>query len=120
MLSWKVLHRFIEGMNQEPVVWFEEDYSAAKNGEKHHSGHPEIGTHFDVIKEAIENPDEVRQDRNEDKRKCYYARFAGDKTYTNQYMKVVLEHTWYGKIRVLTAYFTAHFPLGEETIWSRT
>lgn len=91
-----------------------------RDGKKNHTGHLEIETHFKTVREAIENPNEVRQDRNEDKRKCYYAWFSGDKDYSNQHMKVVLEHTWYGKIRVLTAYFTAFFPEGEETIWNKT
>jgi len=119
MLSWEILHRFTEGMHKESVVWFKEDFYAVLKGKKDHNQHLEVESHFDIVKQAIEEPNEVRQDKDYSNRKCYYAWFSGGRDFPNQHMKVVLEHTWYGKIRVLTAYFTSGLNSGEKTIWSK-
>lgn len=119
MNPWRVAHNFTEGMDNEPVVWFEKDYVAARDGEDGHTGHSEIETHLHVIKQAIENPNEVRQDKDYPKRKCYYSWFSGGRGFPNHHMKVVLESTWYGKIRVVTAYFTLDLDTREQTIWTK-
>ena len=87
MLSWKILHTFKEGMKGDEVVWFEEDYNAVRDGEKEHSGHPEVATHFEVVKQSVENPHEVRQDKDYKNRKCYYAWFSGGLDYPMNHMK---------------------------------
>ena len=111
---------FIEGRSKREVVWYKSDYEAVKDGgNKQHTSHPEVGTHFEVIKKAIESPDEVKQDTAYSNRKCYYAWFSGDGTYQNQHMKVVLKERFYGKVIVITAYFTPRFKEGEKTIWSK-
>jgi len=118
MKSWKILHTFIEGMAHAPVDWYEEDYVAVRDGQKGHSGHLEIESQFAIVKKAIENPDFVNQDKGYKNRKCYYAA-SGSIDFPNQFMKVVIEHTWYGKIKVVTAYFTENFSNSEKNIWNK-
>ncbi len=115
MLSWKKRHTFTEGMEGREVVWFEEDYVAVRDGQKGHTGHLEVETYFDVIIKAVEKPNEVRSGKKD--RNCYYAWFSGDGIYQNQHMKVVIEQTWYGVYKVVTAFFTPNFGAGEQTIW---
>ena len=119
MYSWKVAHSFKEGMSGDTVVWFQEDFEAVRDGKKGHNAHPEVVSHLHIVKQTIEHPDEVRQDRGHTNRQCFYSRFSGDSVYKNQHMKVVIEQTWYGKLRVLTAYFTQNINSGEETIWTK-
>lgn len=115
-----MLYRFVEGMGKKPVVWYEHDYLSVKDGLNGHTGHPEVESHLHIIKSAIENPNEVRQDVDCDSNKCYYSWFAGDHEYPNNHMKVVLGRNFFGKIVVVTAYFTSYFKKGEKTIWSKT
>lgn len=118
----KVLYTFTEGWRSKKVVWFEGDYEAVKNGSGAHSGgHPEIATHFNIVKKAIENPDEVKQDKAKGDRKCYYAWFSGDRRYPNMHMKVVLKQSKLsGKMYVVTAYFTSGINSGETSLWTKT
>ena len=108
-------------MSGSKVYWYKEDYEDVLNGAKgnHTGAHPEIQTHFEVVKQAIENPNEIRQDRGYKDRKCYYAWFSGGKNYPNQHMKVVLKRTWRGTMIVVTAYFTASINSQEVTIWTK-
>ena len=119
MNIWEVLHTFKEVMKGEKVLWFKKDFENVRDGINHSSGHPEVETHIDVIKKAIENSDEVRIDRDNQKRKCYYAWFSGDRDYPNSHMKAVIEETWYGKLTVVTAYFTQRLVANEQTIWNK-
>ena len=116
---WDVFQKYVEGMNKDDVIWYQNDYDAVKNGNKHHA-HPEVVSHLGVIRKAIETPNEVRQDKDSSNKRCYYAWFSGDKTYPNNHMKVVIALTWYGKLKVVTAYFTNHLSSNEQTIWPNT
>lgn len=120
MSLWEVLHTFVEGMASKMVVWYRKDFESIRDGaDGKHTGHPELDTHFHVIKRAIETPNEVRQDKNYPDRKCYYAWFTGDNVYKNMHMKAVLGRTFWGKLTVVTAYFTAGLSPQEQTIWTK-
>ena len=114
----KTLHTFTEGADQKPVIWYESDYVAVREG-LGHTGSPEVESHFDAVKMTIEAPDQVRKDKNYPNRLCYYAIFPDDPYYPNHWMKVVLEQNRRGKLRVVTAYFTTEFKVGEEQIWKK-
>lgn len=120
MSSRKVLHTFVEGMLNKSVIWYEDDYTAVRDGKNGHSGHVEIDTHFAIVRQAIETPDFVKQDRGYKNRKCYYLAFCGGRDFPNHHMKVVLVTNLFGRIKVLTAYFTDYFPQGETTIWTKS
>ena len=107
-------------MHGDEVVWFEEDYNAVRDGKKDHTGHSEVVTHLEMVKQSIEIPDEVRQDKDYKNRKCYYAWFSGGLDYPMNHMKTVIERTWYGKLRVVTAYFTRYINGKEVTLWTKT
>ena len=117
----EIFYIFTEGRNKRKVVWFKSDYEIIRDGhgESHTASHPEVETHFEVVKKAIEATDAVKQDTAYKNRKCYYTWFTGDGTYKNQHMKVVLKERFYGKLIVITAYFTPRFKEGEITIWNR-
>ena len=104
--SRKVKDTFKDGKWGKKVILYEEDYKFIKNGKNHSVAHPEIETHLHIVKKAIENPTEVRQDKNNINRKCFYFWFNGDNIYNNIYMKVVLvEHKYRARMYVINAYF---------------
>lgn len=118
----EILHSFKEGWKKRLVVWFKDDYENIVNGNGHSAKHREIVSHFNVVKLAIENPDQVNSDKDYKRRECYYVFFKGDGNYKNVYMKVVLGHNWfnrYGKLVVVTAYFLKCLPINEKSIWTK-
>lgn len=119
MLSWKIFKYYKEILENDDVVWFLEDYEALRDGKKGHHKHPEVASHLYIIQKAIENPDIVNHDKDYPKRKCYYSKFDGDGVYPSGYMKVVIEQTWYGKIKILTAHFRSSIGNGEEKIYDK-
>lgn len=114
-----ILYRFVEGMNQQEVVWYEKDYLAVRDGIGH-TGSPEVESHFETVRKAIESPDQVKKDRNYANRFCYYGRFSSDMHYPNHHMKVVIAKNWRGKLEVATAYFTNTFKAGEQDLWNKS
>ena len=114
----KILHRFIEGMGHQEVLWYEDDYLAVKDGIGH-TGSPEVESHFETVRQAIERPDQVKKDKDHSNRLCYYAWFSGDIHYPNHHMKVVIAKNWRGKLEVVTAYFTSDFKSGEQDLWNK-
>gem|GEM_PF-1455599 len=114
-----ILYRFTEGMNKKEVVWYERDYLAVRNGIGH-TGSPEVESHFETVRQAIENPNQVKRDKDYANRFCYYAWFSGDIHYPNHHMKVVIAKNWRGKLEVVTAYFTNTFKAGEQDVWSKS
>lgn len=109
----KIQYTFCEGMDGKEVIWYERDFLGVRHGVNHSQQHQEIETHFEIVKRAIEKPNQVMEDTENDKRKCYYAWFPGAKKYPNMHMKVVIEETFLAKIGlakpwVVTAYFTSH------------
>ena len=119
MKSWVIFKRFKEGLNKNEVVWFLEDYEAVRDGQKGHNQHPEVNSHIDIIQKALEEPDIVNFDKDYPKRRCYYSKFKDDGLYPSGYMKVVTQHMWYGKIRVVTAHFRYSVGKGEKKIYEK-
>ena len=117
MSSFKVLYRYVELLAKETVKWFENDYNDLRDGKNGHTQHPEVVTHEHVVKRAIESANQVNQDKSHKDRKCYYAWFAGDGVYKNQHMKAVVKRSFYGKLRVTTAYFTSRINPAEVELW---
>lgn len=109
----KVLHYFIEIMKKDRVVWYEKGYNEVK------ADHPEVETHFGVVKKAIEDSHFVKSDVDHAHRNNYYAPFSGGREYPNNHMKVVIEKGFFGKLRVITAYFVDHFKQDEVVVWSK-
>ena len=100
------------------MVWYKDNYEAVLSGDGHHQ-HLEVQSHITVVKRAIENPDQINKGN---RGWYYYAWFAGDRNYPNAHMKVVIRRTLlgYGRLKIVTAYFTSSFGSSEETIWTKT
>lgn len=120
MLFSKVLYSYIEGMKGEKVIWYEDNYNDVKNGKNGHHQHPEVETHLNVVKQAIEHPNEVKRRQTDDSGLFYYAWYTGGKDYPNHHMKAVIRRTVFGRLKVVTAYFVLSFSQSEENIWSKT
>ncbi|MDB5239286.1 MAG: hypothetical protein JWO00_621 [Candidatus Parcubacteria bacterium] len=109
----QILHSFTEGMKKRLVIWLKIGYEEVRDD------HPEVETHFEVVKTAIEDPHFVKLDKDYGDRNNYYAPFSGGRDYPNHHMKVVIEKGWFGKLRVITAFFVDHFKTGETIIWTK-
>ena len=104
---------FIDKLTGKNVSWYKRGYEAVKND------HPEVGTHLEVVKGAVENPSFVKQDADRAKRNAYYAPYSGGREYPNHHMKVIVAEDFLGRLRVITAYFVDHFKEGESLVWSK-
>jgi len=107
----KIHARFKDGWTSKELIWYKTGYDEVKNT------HPEVETHFAMIRETIENPQRIKQDADYDNRLCYYTLYAEKDAYKGQYMKVVIQKSIWGP-RVVTAYFTINLKEGEELKWS--
>jgi hypothetical protein len=110
-------------MAQAKVVWYEDNYLAVRDGTDGHHAHKEVETHLHIVKQAIEDPNQVNKKvnkRGKGKGNCYYAWFSGGNAYPNHHMKAVVRKTIFGKLKVVTAYFTLSFSQGETMIWKKT
>lgn len=118
--GWKVHAKYKEPLDNREVVLYESDYEIIRNGTPPHSqAHIEIETHAHVVRKAVENPDCVKADSDNKKRKVYYSWYSGGREYPGHHMKVVIDTTWYGTLMIVTAYFTDSFKDGEVTIWDK-
>ena len=116
----RIFATFQEGMNKNQILLYQSSYEDIVKGEHHTGGHSEAQSHFHVVKQAIENPDQINQDADYKNRKCYYVKFPGDEVYGEQFMKVVIkERRLLGRMVVVTAYFTSHIKTNETKIWSK-
>jgi hypothetical protein len=119
MTLWGVFKRYIEGMKKEDVIWYMDNYEALKNGSNEHNCHPEVETHEHIVKQAVEDPNQVNQDKGGGDRLCYYAWYTGGKDYPNSHMKVVIKRTFLGNLKIVTAYFLTSFGKSEKVIWTK-
>ena len=111
--------RFREKVNGAPVVLTNSALQRICEGIGHSEARPDMEEYIPIIRQAIENPTFVKQSVKAKKRFCYYICFVGDFSHKNMHMKVVLEGKWYGKLNVVTAFFTPDINSKEKDIWSK-
>ncbi len=108
----QIEHTFTD-RNGIRIFWYKNGYKEVL------IDHPEVGSHFELVCKAIENPDSIYQDVDNINRVCNYLHNSGGYKYQNKHMKVVLESA-YGIIRVITAYFCLNIKEKQENlIWKK-
>lgn len=119
LFSQRIYAEFREKLNGDRVVFYERDYLELRDGKKgKHNRHPELKSHFEFVKKAIENPLQVNEDKGGDGKLCYYTAIGLDKVYKGKYMKVVIGSNWYGKLQVVTVHVRSSYQQsGEKKIW---
>ena len=85
----RIKETYLEKCYERQVYLFIDDYKDIRDN--HSVPHPEIETHAEIVRRAIEDPAQVNQDKESARKLCYYATFDdSDPTYAGLYMKVVL------------------------------
>ncbi|HEC32942.1 MAG TPA: hypothetical protein ENI63_01625 [Candidatus Kaiserbacteria bacterium] len=111
----RIFKKFIEGWRNKLVSWYRRAYKEVE------IDHPEVTSHFKELTVAVERPFCVYEDLKRSDRYCYYNVFSGDHKYPNMHMKVVIEESYFGKLRVITAYFDSNIKESNsgKLLWSR-
>jgi hypothetical protein len=113
----KVLHTFHDVLTGGHIVWYQDSYSRYILGTGHSTARPDIGEYIDVIRQAVENPSNITEDRDYPDRTCYYLWFTGNKDYpTSPHMKVVVGKSLLWGKEIITCYFTAYAGSREKQI----
>lgn len=112
----RVHAKFKDALDSVTVLLHRGDYIAIRDGTRHSQPHPEIETHFALVRAAIEAPYRINSDRVRPNTDCYYAVFSGDQLYPAGYMKVVVRKAYYAKV-VITAYFVSQISMAETRVW---
>ena len=112
--------RYTEPVENTAVILTQESLDAIITGFGHSEPRPHIEKYLPTIKIAIEQPMFVKQSIGRSNRHCHYACYVGDYAHRNQHMKVVLEKKWYGKMEVVTAFFTPDINSKEKEIWRKS